>query len=293
MASTGGSEGTGGPGGGPEEGPEGGALTLDAFLGGRLRLLQPARGFRAGLDAMLLAAAVPARPGEAALELGCGAGAAILALGRRVPGLALAGLEVQPAYAALARRNAQGNGLPLEVIEGDVAAPPPPLAARAFDHVLMNPPFFDRSTTTRAADPGRDLAHGGGDRAPLAAWLGLGARRLRPGGTLTLVQRTARLPEVLAGLPGTLGSVEVLPLSPREGRAPATCLLRARKGGRAPFRLLPALTVHEAPSHAARGGGEDLSPPVRAALRDAAALPWGDAFSTYGRNLAKPTRIGS
>lgn len=283
MASTGGSEAA-------FEGPDGGPLTLDDFLGGRLRLLQPARGFRSGMDAMLLAAAVPARAGEAALELGCGAGAAILALGRRVPGLALAGLELQPPYAALARRNAEANGLPLEVIEGDVAAPPRALAARAFDHVLMNPPFFDRAATTRAADPGRDLAHGGHNEAPLAAWLGLGARRLRPGGTLVLVQRTARLPEVLAGLPGTLGSVEVLPLAPREGRAPATCLLRARKGGRAPFRLLPPLAVHAREAHQ---GGEDLAPAVRAALRDGAALPWGEALSTCGRNTAGPGRIGS
>jgi tRNA1(Val) A37 N6-methylase TrmN6 len=213
-------------------------------------------------------------------------------LGRRVPGLALAGLEVQPLYAALARRNAAANGLALEVVEGDVAVPPRALAARAFDHVLMNPPFFDRATTTRAADRGRDLAHGGlpGDDAPLAAWLGLGARRLRPGGTLLLVQRVARLPEVLAGLPATVGSVEVLPLAPREGRAPATCLLRARKGGRAPFRLLPPLAIHASESHRS---GEDLAPPVRAALRDAAALPWGDAFSTSGRNPAGPGRIGS
>jgi tRNA1(Val) A37 N6-methylase TrmN6 len=240
------------------------------------------------MDAVLLAAAAPARAGEAALELGCGAGAAILALGRRVPGLALAGLEVQPLYAGLARRNAAANGLALEVIEGDVAAPPASLLARAFDHVLMNPPFFDRATTTRAADPGRDLAHGG--EAALPAWLALAARRLRPGGRLTLIQRTARLPDLLAGLPRTLGSVEVLPLAPREGRAPATLLLRARKEGRAPFRLLPPLAVHAGRSHR---GGEDLAPAVRAALRDAAALPWGEEISTIGRNPAGPARIGS
>jgi tRNA1(Val) A37 N6-methylase TrmN6 len=243
--------------------------TCDAFLGGRLRLRQPARGFRAGQDAMLLAASVPARPGESALELGCGAGAAILALGTRVPGLALAGFELQPAYAALARANAALNGLPLDVLEGDVAAPPPELRSRAFDHLLLNPPYYDRAASTRAADPGRDLAHGG--PAPLAAWLGLAARRLRPGGTLTLIQRAARLPEALAALPSPLGSPELLPLAPRGGEPAATLLLRARKGGRAPFRLLAPLALHGGPPGP---DGKDFAPWAVAVLRGAGALPW-------------------
>ena len=57
----------------------------DAFLGGRLVLRQPARGYRAGADAVMLAAACSARAGERVLELGCGAGAALFCLGARVP----------------------------------------------------------------------------------------------------------------------------------------------------------------------------------------------------------------
>ena len=244
-------------------------LTEDAFLGGRLRLRQPARGFRSGLDAMLLAASVPARPSESALELGCGAGAAILALGTRVPGLTLAGLELQPAYAALARDNAALNALSLEVLEGDVAAPPPELRARAFDHVLLNPPYYDRAASTRAEDPGRDLAHGG--PAALPAWLALAARRLRPGGTLTLIQRAARLPEVLAALPASLGSGELLPLAPRAGHEPRLILVRAKKGGRAPFRLLFPLPLHDGPSGL---DGKDFAPWAVGVLRSGSCLPW-------------------
>ncbi|EYD76871.1 tRNA (adenine37-N(6))-methyltransferase TrmN6 [Rubellimicrobium mesophilum DSM 19309] len=244
-------------------------LTEDDFLGGRLRLRQPSKGFRSGMDAMLLAAAVPARPGESALELGCGAGAAILALGARVPGLTLAGLELQPAYAALACANAALNGFALEVIEGDVAQPPPGLRARAVDHVLMNPPYYDRAASTRAEDPGRDLAHGG--PAPLSAWLALAGRRLRPGGILTLIQPTARLPEALAGLPATLGSAEILPLAPRPGHEPRLILLRARKGGRAPFRLLPSLPLHDGPPGP---DGKDFAPWAVSVLRGGTSLPW-------------------
>lgn len=145
-----------------------------------------------------------------------------------------------------------------------MAAPLPALAGRAFDHVLMNPPFFDRAASTRARDPGRDLAHGGA--APLAAWLALAARRLRPGGTLCLIQRTPRLRAVLAGLPPSLGSPVLLPLCSRAGRAPATLLMRARKGGRADLRLLAPLAVH--------GDGAAFAPWAAAVLRDGAALPW-------------------
>ncbi|MDT8344261.1 MAG: methyltransferase, partial [Thermohalobaculum sp.] len=101
-----------------------GALTEDRLLGGRVRLLQPGAGYRAATDPVLLAAAVPARPGERVLELGIGAGAATLCLAARVAGLVHAGLEIQPDYLALAARNAALNGVALVLFEGDVAAPP-------------------------------------------------------------------------------------------------------------------------------------------------------------------------
>ena len=89
------------------------ALTADRFLDGRLTILQPKDGYRAAMDPVLLAAAIPAKAGERALELGCGAGVASLCLARRVPGLHVTGLEVQAAYADLARRNAEANGIAL------------------------------------------------------------------------------------------------------------------------------------------------------------------------------------
>jgi tRNA1(Val) A37 N6-methylase TrmN6 len=245
--------------------------TRDGFLGARLVLTQPATGYRAGIDAVLLAAAVPARPGEAVLEVGLGTGAASLCLGARVPGLALTGLELQPAYAALARQNAAANGLSIEVIEGDVAAPPAALAGRAFDHVLMNPPYFDRAGGTAAADPGREAALG--EAAPLGSWVATAARRLRPGGTLTAIQRAARLPDLVAACAGRLGSLLVLPVAPRDGREAKLVILAARKGGRAAFRLLSPLVLHAGDRHEA--DADSYRPEVRAILRDGAALPLG------------------
>jgi tRNA1Val (adenine37-N6)-methyltransferase len=242
-------------------------LTRDAFLGGRLSLLQPRDGYRAGTDPVLLAAFVPARPGETVLDLGCGAGTAALCLAARVPGLDLHGLELQPAYAGLARRNAADNGITLHVHEGDLRAMPKELRALAFDHVLSNPPFHTDATPSR--DAGRAVAHheaGGG----LADWIAAGLRRLRPGGTLALVQRIERLPEALGGLAGRAGAVEVLPLVPRAGRPAGRFLLRARKGSRRPFVLHAPLVLHDGSMHLA--DGDDYSAAARAVLRDLGAL---------------------
>ncbi|MFC2970044.1 tRNA1(Val) (adenine(37)-N6)-methyltransferase [Acidimangrovimonas pyrenivorans] len=246
------------------------ALSDDGFLGGRLRILQPRQGYRAATDPVLLAAACPARAGETALELGCGAGVASLCLGHRVPGLALTGLELQPAYAALARDNAGGNGQALEVIEGDVAAPPAALRHRSFDHVIANPPWYPAGGGTPASDAGRET--GLREALPLAEWIDLAARRLKPGGYLTVIQLAERLPDLLAACDRRLGSLDLLPLAPRAGRPAKRVLLRARKGGRGAFRLLAPLVLHEGAVH--DGDRDSHSAWAEAVLRDGAALPF-------------------
>ncbi|WP_353471212.1 methyltransferase [Salipiger sp. H15] len=245
----------------PEE-----ALRRDDFLGGMARIWQPRQGlgYRAGVDPVLLAASVEARPGQEVLELGCGAAPALVCLGVRVAGLRLAGVEIQPAYAALARRNIAENGLQGEILEADLSAPPTELKARSFDHVLANPPYFEEGKRSAAPDAGVELALAGA--LPLADWVALAAKRLKPRGTATFVQRVERLPELLAALGTHLGSVEVLPLAPREGRAPRLILARGRKGGRAAFRLCAPLVLHARASHLE--DGEDYTNVVKAALRD-------------------------
>lgn len=251
---------------GPPAGHGLGDLTDDAFLGGRLRLWQPARGYRAATDAVLLAAACPALPGQAVLDLGCGAGAAALCLAARVPGLMLSGLEVQPGYAALAAANAARNGVAMAVATGDVGAMPRDLR-RGFDQVIANPPYY-LAQGTPSADAGRETALR--EDRPLADWIAAARARLVPGGWLTLILGADRLGTALAAMEGRLGSVAVLPLSPRPGRAAVRVLIRARKGGRAALRLLAPLVLHAAPSHP--GDGEDHTPEAAGILRDAAAI---------------------
>jgi tRNA1Val (adenine37-N6)-methyltransferase len=242
-------------------------LTDDGFLGGRLRILQPRAGYRAATDPVLLAAATQARAGQSVLELGCGAGVASLCLAVRVPGVLLAGLERQPAYAALARRNATRNGLALDVVEGDLAAMPPALR-RNFDHVIANPPFFGPRSGTPARDPGREAALR--EDTPLAVWIDVATRRLAPGGWLTVIHEAARLPDLLAATSHRLGSLALLPLIPRAGRPATRIILRARKGGRAAFRLLAPLILHDGPAH--DGDRDSFTPELSAVLREGAAL---------------------
>ena len=134
------------------------ALTCNDFLGGRLKLWQPRDGYRAGVDPVLLAAAVPAKAGQSVLELGCGAGAAVLCLVTRVPGLRPTGVELQADYADLAARNAQCNEIDLSVYVADLSNMPTDLRQQHFDHVIANPPYYRPGAHSAAVDAGRRTA---------------------------------------------------------------------------------------------------------------------------------------
>jgi tRNA1Val (adenine37-N6)-methyltransferase len=240
-------------------------LTDDKFLCGRLRLLQPAKGYRAATDPVLLAAACPAQAGDRVLDIGCGAGAASLCLGARVPDAQLWGVEVQPEYADLARRNAARNNVMMQVHDGDLSNMPAPLRMD-FDHVIMNPPYYPPAGTP---SPIPERARAMQVDLPLGDWVQAGARRLAPRGWLTLICGTDGLPDVLRGM-SKLGSIAVLPLAPREGRMAQRIIVQARKGGRGPFRLLAPFVVHAGMTH--DGDRENYTPEASAVLRQGSDL---------------------
>ncbi|WP_050403156.1 tRNA1(Val) (adenine(37)-N6)-methyltransferase [Bradyrhizobium embrapense] len=224
-------------------------ITEDGFLGGQLRLRQPRSGHRAGHDAILLAAATPARSGDRVVDLGSGVGAAGLAVARRVGGIDLVLVEIDPALAELARNNATANAIMADVIVLDVEA-----AASAFDAagltpdsadvVLMNPPFNDPGRHRASPDGLRQRAHVA-TVTTLAAWVHAARRILKSNGQLALIWRADGIAEVLAALDRGFGSLEILPVHGEAASPAIRILVRAIKGGRAPTRLHAALLLNE------------------------------------------------
>ena len=221
--------------------------TTDKFLGGRLFIRQPKHGYRAGIDPVLLAASIPAKPGDSILEIGCGVGVASLCLAHRIDGLQVMGLEILPQIAQLARDNARQNGLVMQVLAGDIADMPPKLRDLQFDHVMANPPYFDRRRGSEATGTLKERSRG--EHTPLTVWVQAAGRRVKPKGFVHFIFRTERLPELLQALPSSLGSVEVIPLVPRTKKPSELMILSARKAGRAAFKLLPEIVMHEGKDH--------------------------------------------
>jgi len=208
--------------------------SLDAVLGGRLKLRQPLKGHRVGHDAILLAAATAARAGEHALEFGAGVGAAGLALAARVEGLTVTLVEVDAALAALAAENAKINALADRVrsIAGDVEDMNTfaGLAVGSIDRVLMNPPFHDVERIQPSPDPRRRLAYAG-DKDLLARWVESARHLLKPGGALTLIWRADAADDVMAALQAGFGAVATLRVKARAGSPAVRILVRALKNG--------------------------------------------------------------
>jgi len=241
-------------------------FTDDRILGGRIRLRQPAKGYRAGVDAALLAAACDAGDGARVIEAGCGVGAALLAAAARCPGAQFCGVERDAEAAALARHNVAANHLSarVRVLEADIGAGEA-LDGAPFDAALCNPPFFDDPQALRAPHPAKRGAFMADDG--LGAWTGYLVKAVRDGGTVTLIHRADRLADMLALLGASAGSFQVRPIHPFADEPGGRVIVRAVRGGKAPLRLLPALVLHE------RGGAKH-APAAEAILRGEAGLAW-------------------
>ncbi len=232
--------------------------TEGTLLAGRLAYRQPADGYRTGIEPVLLAACVPARPGERVVEGGAGAGAALMCLVARVPGVRGAAVELDADMTELARANFTANGLgDLIAMQGDVTR----MELGAADHAMANPPWFGGGGTPSPSLRRQRAKQG----APglVAAWARALSAGLRRRGTLTLALPAAGVPEGLAALEAAgCGSPVLLPLWPRAGEPAKLVLLRGSRGGGGMFRLAPGLVLHEADGHytaeadaVLRGGG--------------------------------------
>lgn len=239
--------------------------TEDALFNGRIRIRQPARGYRVNVDTLLLAAAVEAIDGARLMEAGCGVGAALLAVAIRNENVTLVGIERDQNIASISRENVAVNAMSqrIEIVTGDALDRSAKIGV--FDGVFVNPPF-DEAGDGRAPAETRRYAHIAD--APLDAWIAALADRLSGGGALTIIQRASKTPEILAALEGRLGGAELIPIRPRAGEAAKRVLVRARKGSRAPFRLCRELLLHD-------GAGAKYTPETEAVLRGEAAIGFG------------------
>ncbi|WP_291865845.1 methyltransferase [Bradyrhizobium sp.] len=227
-------------------------FTEDAFLGGQLRLRQPRSGHRAGHDAMLLAAATPARPGDRVVEFGAGVGAAGLAVARRVAGVKLVLAEIDADLAGLARRNAAANAIAADAVVLDIESAAAAFAAvglppDSVDVVLMNPPFNDSARHRASPDSARGLAHVAA-ASTLENWIHAARRILKSGGVLSLIWRADGVADVLAALDRGFGSLMILPVHGDAGKPAIRVLVRAAKGGKAPTQILAGLMLNDEPA---------------------------------------------
>jgi tRNA1Val (adenine37-N6)-methyltransferase len=245
-------------------------VTQGHLLGGAVRYDQPRQGYRTGIEPVVMAAAVPAEPGQAVLEGGTGAGAGLLCLAHRVTGLVGWGVEIMPEMCRLAKANLAANGHGglgvscSDVRRAEDEVPRPEWANALFDHVMANPPWHDDAGTA-PSEPLRRAAKMS-RKGELAGWINALSRRLRPRGSVTLIVPSAATPAALAALMASdCGGARLLPLWPRTGQPSRIVILQARLGDRGDFRLLPGLVLH-------RDGESRYTDAAEAILRGGARL---------------------
>ncbi len=247
--------------------------TRDDFLGGRIALLQPEKGFRAGLDTVLLAAAVSGRSSRV-LELGAGSGVASCCVLADLPGAEATLVDVDADMLELARRNVvscrfenRAVLLELDVREKGAVRAAAGLRPDHFSTVIANPPFFDAAGGTASPSPCRARARHM-PSGELDVWVKTAATSLAPGGEVIFIHAASVLPDLLAAFGRRFGAISLLPLVPRAGQPANRILLRGIKGSRAPFSLLSPLVLYR---DGEQGG---YLPQIDAILRGRDRLHW-------------------
>lgn len=235
--------------------------TEGCLLDGRVRYAQPADGYRTGIEPVLLAASVPAHAGQRVLEAGVGAGAGLLCLAARVPGIVGVGVEIDPAMAELARRNVGANGQSgISIVTADIGAWD---GAGGFDHAFSNPPWHSPTATPSPTARRRLATHEGA--LPFEGWVAALRAALRPGGSLTLMAPAGQTARVLAGLRAAgFGRLTLAPLWPKPGREAKLLLVQGLAERKDPDRVTAGLVLHDMDGR--------FSASARLLLRDGAAM---------------------
>ncbi len=246
-------------------------VTDDVFLGGGVRIRQPINGYRAGLDAVMLAACVPPDEQGSVLDCGAGVGTVGLCVAWRCPGAQVVMVEREPALAAIAEGNINANGFGdrASVVAADItafggAAEAAMLRPDRFATVLANPPYHDTHTGTLSAAELKAASHAM-PANQLDAWVRFMARMCAPGGRAVMIHKAEALPRILSAFENRFGGLAILPLHPRQGTAAHRVIVAGKKASRAPMVLLDGLVMH--------GDGNAFTDEADAILRAGATLP--------------------
>jgi tRNA1(Val) A37 N6-methylase TrmN6 len=245
------------------------SLTDDAFLGGKLQILQPEKGYRAGIDAVFLAAAIPAQSGDAVFEAGMGVGTASLCLLSRCPNIHVTGMEITARYAMMCDENAKRNGFGnhLQVIHADVKDGLRRDLAHlpqhgSFAHAFANPPYHETGKVTQSPTLLKAQAHAYG-ADDLELWIKVMYSMVCLRGTVTVIHRADALGNLLSLMEDKLGDIRVAPLYSRQDTAASRVIVQGVRGSKAPMQLLPGFVLH--------GDGNSFTPDAEAVLREGAA----------------------
>ena len=217
-------------------------FTKDNFLGGGIRIWQPKKGYRAGIDPILLAASVNASEGQKVLDLGCGVGTASFAIGYRVKNVELYGIEIQKSFVDLADLNSKENGIELKIECSNISSLSSNITGKSFDHVIANPPYFDRKSSVKGINLSKEKSFG--DTCPISEWLKVAGKRAKPKGFVHFIVRTDRLPEIFRNMPNSLGSLVITPVISRKNENAKLTILHAKKNGHGRFIISPPIILH-------------------------------------------------
>ncbi len=216
---------------------------LIAVLNGAVRLHQASNGFRTSMDAVIIAAACPAKAGDHILDLGCGVGSAGLCVLHRVPGIHLTGLDIQADHIDLARQNAEMNneGKNTDFITGDIRG----FKGGKFSHIICNPPYGEAGQFTHSDKPSRNKALMHEDKdITIADWVKCAFNNVKSGGSLTIIHRADALPGIILALGKSFGRTEIIPLHTKAGQPATRVIVRALKHRKSPAILHPGVMLH-------------------------------------------------
>lgn len=238
--------------------------TLDKFLDGRIKLIQPSTGYRAGIEPLFLSASLHPKKHEKVLDVGCGVGTAAIALAFRCPHVKVTGIEIQPDLCELALKNIQANNLidRVNVVQADILCPPSLLKMNTFDQIMTNPPYYEDSRTQPSPFPGKAQANT--ETVDLSKWIKFCLKLLKPKGIFTMIHRAERLAEILTHLENQAGNTVVYPLWPSANKSARRIIIQARKDTGGELRLARGIVLH--------GGANKYTPEAEAILRHAHSL---------------------